>query len=430
MPNPTPQISLRSEEVQEILTAIPNWMIRWGNTLVLCLLLLLFGISWMIKYPDIISSEAIITTPKPPQKTFAKTSGSIETLLVSDGQLVTAHQALAIIENTANYKDVFFLKAMLDSIHFNKNHFAFPIDQLPPMTLGNIETDFALFENSYDQYLLNKQLQPFANEVLSHQHSLTELNRRLQNLQAQQVLNTSELHLKQQELERSKLLLESGSISKQSYENKQLEHLQITRNLKNNELTISQIKETIGSTNFSSKKTQISQTKEEKVLQRNLIQSFKQLKKAIKDWELAYLIKSGIEGKVSFLAIRSENQSVNTGDLMFTILPQPTSNYLARLKTPAQNAGKIKLGQKVHIKLQHYPDSEFGTIQGQIKSISLMTDEAGFYLVEVALPAGLKTSYNKDIEFRQEMPGTAEIITEDLRLIDRFFYQLKRAFRK
>jgi len=37
----------------------------------------------------------------------------------------------------------------------------------------------------------------------------------------------------------------------------------------------------------------------------------------------------------------------------------------------------------------------------------------------------LVTSYNKEIPFKQEMRGTAEIITEDLRLIERFFYQFK-----
>ena len=35
------------------------------------------------------------------------------------------------------------------------------------------------------------------------------------------------------------------------------------------------------------------------------------------------------------------------------------------------------------------------------------------------LPKGLETSYKKQIPFQQEMTGTADIITEDLRLIER-----------
>jgi len=68
-------IELRSEEVLEILTKVPHWMIRWGNVLFLVLILLLLFLSWFIKYPDIILSEAIITTQIPPQKEYAKTTG-------------------------------------------------------------------------------------------------------------------------------------------------------------------------------------------------------------------------------------------------------------------------------------------------------------------------------------------------------------------
>ena len=44
--------------------------------------------------------------------------------------------------------------------------------------------------------------------------------------------------------------------------------------------------------------------------------------------------------------------------------------------------------------------------------------------VDVELPKKLVTTYEKEIEFKQEMTGTADIITEDLRLIERFFYLL------
>ena len=48
-------------------------------------------------------------------------------------------------------------------------------------------------------------------------------------------------------------------------------------------------------------------------------------------------------------------------------------------------------------------------------------------MIDVSLPKKLITSYNKKIDFKQEMRGTAEIITEDLRLIERFFYQLTKS---
>ena len=50
------EIEIRSDEVQEILSAVPNWMIRWGITLIFGLIIMLVFISWFIKYPDIILS--------------------------------------------------------------------------------------------------------------------------------------------------------------------------------------------------------------------------------------------------------------------------------------------------------------------------------------------------------------------------------------
>ncbi|MNY58537.1 hypothetical protein D3C86_1948840 [compost metagenome] len=86
------------------------------------------------------------------------------------------------------------------------------------------------------------------------------------------------------------------------------------------------------------------------------------------------------------------------------------------------------MGQRVNIRLANFPDREFGVLKGEIKNISLVPDKEGNLLIDVALPNGLKTSYNKQIAFQQEMKGNAEIVTEDLRLIERILYQFKSIF--
>ena len=117
--NSLDHIELRSEEVQEILTKVPHWMIRWGNVLFLVIILMLLLISWFVKYPDIITSEAIITTQIPPQKEYAQITGTIDAILVEDNQEVNKSQVLAILENTANYKDVYKLNSVIDTITIN-----------------------------------------------------------------------------------------------------------------------------------------------------------------------------------------------------------------------------------------------------------------------------------------------------------------------
>lgn len=423
-------IELRSEEVQEILTKVPSWMIRWGNTLFLALIVMLLMLSWFVKYPDIITSEAMITTQIPPQKEYAKTTGSIDTLFVKDSQEVLANQPLAIIENTANYTDVFFLKSIVDTIKVQKKSFTFPIDEIPILFLGDIEASYALFENNYIKYILNKELTPFLNESIANKVTTSELNRRLKNLQSQKALNKREIHFKKKDLERSKSLFEKGVISEKEYETKQLEYLQAARNYKTLSSSISQLRESISNSNKTSKGTEISRVREEMILLKNTIQSFHQLKKSIKDWELQYVFKSKMKGKVSFLNYWSENQTVNQGDLVFTIIPNENSDFIAKLKTPAQNIGKVKPRQIVNIKLQNYPDYEFGVLKGVVKSISEISDKEGFYTIDVSLSKKLITSYNKEIVFKQEMRAIAEIITEDLRLIERFFYQFNKILKR
>jgi len=431
MPNSSlDHIELPSEEIQEILTKVPHWMIRWGNVLFLALILMLLLISWFVKYPDIILSQATITTQIPPQKEFAQITGNIDAILVQDNQVVQKNEPLAILENTANYIDVYDLKSVIDTITVNSQSFSFPIDSLPILFLGDIESQFALFENSYIQYKLNKELQPFSNETLANRYSISELNRRLQSLKSQRDINRTELEFTQKDLNRQKILFEKGVISAQDYENKQLQYAQAERNYKNFEASISQIREAISTARMTSKGTEINRVKEEMTLLKGVIQSFNQLKKAIKDWERLYVLKSNINGKVSFLNYWNTNQTVNQGDLVFTIIPKDNSSFIAKLKTPAQNSGKIKVGQKVNIKLENYPDTEFGILNGTVKNISLIPNAEGIYFVDVELPKKLITSYNKEIDFKQEMRGSAEIITEDLRLIERFFYQLKDLFKR
>ncbi|MDR5591103.1 HlyD family secretion protein [Christiangramia sp. SM2212] len=431
MPNPNLEnTDLRSEEVQDILTRVPHWMIRWGSLLFLLLIIMFLFISWFVKYPDIVNSTAFITTKVPPQKEFAKLTGKFDSIFVSDGQKVYPNQTLAVIENSARYQDVYKLKSILDTIRLKNDNFEFPIDELPILLLGEVESDYALFENSYIAYKLNKDLNPYSNEAFANKVSLSELKVRLRNLKLQEEINQVELKVKKKDLDRHDDLYEKGVISAQEFENKQLEYLNAKRNFKNNLASISQLRESISDAQKISKSTIIKSKREEMTLLKKVVQTFHQLKNSIKNWELSYVLSSEIEGKVSFLTYWSKNQTVNQGDLVFTVIPSQSSSIIARLKTPAQNSGKIEVGQKVNISLQNYPETEFGFLKGKVKSISNLPNKNGLYIVDVSLPQELITSYGQEINFKQEMTGTANIITEDLRLMERFFYQLKDVFNR
>ncbi len=130
------------------------------------------------------------------------------------------------------------------------------------------------------------------------------------------------------------------------------------------------------------------------------------------------------------MQIWTPSQNVAAGDDVFAIIPSDGKNYIGKVKAPAQNSGKIKIGQDVNIRLANFPDREFGMLKGAVKSISLTPDKEGNLLIDITLPRGLQTSYEKQISFHQEMSGTADIVTQDLRLIERLLYQFRDIFRR
>jgi multidrug efflux pump subunit AcrA (membrane-fusion protein) len=417
------EIELRSEEVQEIMTRVPHWMIRWGSVVVLLILLSLFFVSWLVKYPDVITTQIVITTNIPPEKLVAKIPGKIEAILVMDKSTILKNTPLAVIENSASYKDVFLLRSIVDSIDIDKNKF--PFEKLKSAQLGEIESYFAVFQKESIADDLNTKLKPYQVEGTAQNYEAIQLKERLSLLESQKSINQNELVLQKSDLDRYDVLFKKGIIATQELEKHKLAYLQVERNYKSLLSTISQLKSSLNELNKNSKTTQINESKENVNLQRNVIQAFYQLKKAIKDWELNYVLRSSIDGKVSFLQLWAENQTVNAGDNVFTVIPTNESGYIGKVKAPAQNSGKIKIGQTVNIRLANYPDREFGIIKGTIKAISLTPNKDGNLLINVSLPNGLETSYKKQIVFQQEMSGTADIVTQDLRLIERLLYQFR-----
>ena len=85
----------------------------------------------------------------------------------------------------------------------------------------------------------------------------------------------------------------------------------------------------------------------------------------------------------------------------------------------------MKLGQRVILRLQSYPEEEFGTLGGYVRHISTSSTEDQ-YIVEIDLPQGLVTTYGKRLSPKRILVGTADIVTEELRLIERLLFPLRK----
>ncbi len=227
----------------------------------------------------------------------------------------------------------------------------------------------------------------------------------------------------------SERLYKEGAISIKQFEDKEREFLTkkasfegIQLNIVNSNIQLSELNQRLDKLIFQNRE-------QYELIESACIASFKALKSALASWEQNYLLRAPTNGKVAFFKYWSNNQFVKAGEEVMIIVPEIKQQVIGKVFMPLQNSGKVKTGQRVNIQLDSYPHQEYGMVTGEVTSISLVPRE-NVYLIEVHLPNGLHTTYKKDLTFMQEMQGQAEIITEDLRLLERIFYQIRKIFKQ
>jgi hypothetical protein len=156
----------------------------------------------------------------------------------------------------------------------------------------------------------------------------------------------------------------------------------------------------------------------------SLIQSVNSLKNDIEGWKQKYILYAPATGKVAFNSNLQENQTYRNLQDLFYILPKNEGIY-GEMFLGQFNLGKVRIGADVIVKINSYPFEQFGTINGKVESISELPVDS-LYLVRISFPKGLKTNINRNIPFKNGMSAQGQIITSDLRLAERFFYEVKK----
>ena len=91
---PTREDHFYSEEAQSILGRAPSWVVRWGVTVVFCILAGIVLGCYFIKYPQTVTAPISITTINPPSDLAARYDGLLDTVCVSNGDTVRQGQLL------------------------------------------------------------------------------------------------------------------------------------------------------------------------------------------------------------------------------------------------------------------------------------------------------------------------------------------------
>ncbi len=422
------QINIRSDEVEDILSYIPHWIIRWGITVIFISIVILLITSWVIEYPDVIPSRITILTQNPPVSIVARTNGKLTKLFVQNNDWVTAQTYLGVMENPAQFEGYLILKQYLLNYKKQLNQTDQKIHLIfnKALTLGELQSDYSDFQQKYQNYKLFYQLNYHPRKMKAIESQIEILKLLQSRLIKQKEILQKETDLSEKNYLTNKTLFEKGLLSEIDLTTNESEYLQKKYALESSEASI--INNNIQIAEYQQDIMDLDQQfqEQDKQLTLGLHESFKKLESAIASWEQRYVLISPIDGRISFYKFWSLNQYVNQNDEIMSVVPS-SIDLIGKIYLTGFGTGKIKNGQKVKIKFDGYPYHEFGIVNGYVESVSLAAHESNI-AVTVNLPVGLKTSYNKSLDFKQGMSGQAEIITEDLKLIERIFNQFRYLF--
>lgn len=419
------EVELRSEGVQDILSEPPHWMFRWGSVVILAILLMILLMSYFIKYPEFVHATIVVTSQHPPEKLQIRTDSKIEKIFITDHQRIRKGQILMVLQSTANYKDVLELRRIIDSIS-PVQLFSFPVDKVSRFKLGDLQGDYNNFAKAFQDEQLFSRLKPYRPENVATAQNIQTYKSRITALKKQKRFESLKFELVKKNYQRAQQLLEQKVISTSEFENEKIKFLQAQQDLENLDISLSQTDEAIFNLNKTQSGSTINAEKDKINFASQTLQLLEQLRRSLRSWEQNFLVISSTNGVASFQQFWGENQFVKRGDAILSILPDQKMALIGKMLVEATNSGKIASGEKVLIKLDNYRYQEYGIIEGRVQNISFTPDEKGNYYVDVVLPKGLETSYHRKLPFDKELKGNAEIVTQDLRLIERFFYQFRK----
>lgn len=423
-------IELRNTEIEEILIRPPHILIRAGACVVGIIIGIILIGSFCLKYPDTIEGKVVITTENPPIWLIAKSTGRIKELLCYDKQVIEKDKIIAIIENPAKTNDIFNLIEILNKVRISDSIIFIPNKFLKTnFELGDVQPNFSKFIKAVVYYNNHTKLNPYTIEKNDILNQLDIREKYILNLKNQINLKKREIEISKSIYQREMSLFENRINTQYDLENneqyllsKQQEFLQLNISITLAEIENCQLKNTI-------KNTSMREIEETNKLISDLKISYIELKSSLDRWKQNYALISPQDGIITFNSFWKQNQYVIAGDKVIAIIPNINEEFIGKIKLPIYGSGKVEIGQKVNIKILGYSHLEFGCVNGIVKNKSLIPTE-DHYTVEIIFTNGLCTSSGLKINFTGELSGTAEIITADRTLFDRFYSPLQSLFQK
>lgn len=423
MPETTPPTHAgRSEEVQEILSHAPRWMIRWGTALIVFLMMLFIAVSFVFRYPEVVSGEIIISAENRPLTLVANQSGKLVAVPKREGVLVDSGQRIATLYSTLSEADFIALSTELDRLQ------GLTTSQAPkPLLVGDLQPSYNALSKAWEAYQQARQdpvfeeNERFLGEKIASLEEMATILSKQQDIIAQQLVQAQDKH------RINTALYESGGSTTFDFYDSQAQLSAVESNVQNIRKEQVNLRLQINELRNQRKTLALNQEQSLRESKSSLEGHIRGLQESLEQWQQDYIIHAPIAGQLSFAQPWQANAFVKAGEPLFALIPQHGGQRAEGI-IPPEGRGKVRIGQQARINLSGYPYQEFGYLEGEVLEVSPLPLDKG-YRVVLSLPQGLITHYGQAIPYRPQMPGTLEIITQDLSLAERFLHSVRERLR-
>lgn len=418
-------IDVRNEEIQEILGTPPGWILRFGTLIFLIVIVLLIWLSYLIQYPDVVESEIIVSFNDPPTKLISPKSGFLNELHTRHNQWVKKGQLLISYNSEADYLDVLSLYEKLIQVKPTNPVSILSLTLTENYNIGALQKYLLQFLDKQKQYNLKENGGVEVANKTDKQKQIISLENGIQyslNLKenlAVQIENT-QIQIKNEEA-----MVKMDKLS-QSELNKTKDKLTVLvtnlnateAEIKDKQFKISNLKSDLVNLKLGSEKG-----REVALIEMNA--ALVQLKSNVSEWISLHLIISPLDGTVQVTnKFLKSGQYVNKDEPLLMVIPPQSNKMKGIMNIPFTESGNIRKNQTVLVRLNSYPSSKYGIIQGKVatsSSIALEDNEKLVSPVTVYFSKGLVTTTGYKVSTKKELSGTARIITQNKRFIQRLF---------
>jgi multidrug resistance efflux pump len=408
--------TINSDEIHEIITAVPTWILRRGSTTIFLILISIVLASAFIQYPDIVKTRLKVNSLNAPKIVYVKQTGKIVSLLVKEGTQVTKGEPLAFMESIANHRDVMKLHQSLVQIsdQLSKTGLAEEI-VLEDLRLGELQAAYQNFHQQYLQYISTQNGGYYLSRKKYLQQDLETIGKLKGQIIAQKKIQDKEYTNIEQEFEAYKNLYQKGVISSNEFKQQENKYLAGKHPL---EQTVTSLIN--NNTSYTEKQKEILDLdrtiREEKA---NFVQALSKMITETDAWLNLYVLGAPVNGIVSYAGIVQENQTVNSNQELFIINPANT-NFFGEVYIPQDNMGKIKKGQQALVKMRSFPFEQYGLIRGSVDYISDVAFKDSVFIAKISFNKFENKDPEHKIILKNGMQADVEIITEKSSVLRRF----------